>query len=208
MAVQHGFDLFRENFPSGEIDDGGLAGKQEQESFRIYPPDVTGEKPAIAQHVFARNPRSDISVEYPGSGHGDFAATVSIRIVDAHAEISGGLADGIPTREGIVGVEVDEAEFNHAKTLRKRDVKTLQKTGGKVALVRIGVTGLSNRAYRAEAAEKALSGTAGSAADVQAAAALVPRGIDANSDLFASADYRKHLAVVYAARAMNAALAG
>jgi carbon-monoxide dehydrogenase medium subunit len=83
----------------------------------------------------------------------------------------------------------------------------VQKSGGKVAMARIGVTGLSNRAYRAEAAEKALTGTAGSAADVQAAAVLVAKGVDANSDLHASADYRKHLASVYAARALTAALA-
>jgi aerobic carbon-monoxide dehydrogenase medium subunit len=84
----------------------------------------------------------------------------------------------------------------------------VQKTGDKVTLARIGVTGLSNRAYRADAAEKALTGTAGSAADVQAAAALVVQGIDANADIFASADYRKHLASVYAERALNAALGG
>jgi carbon-monoxide dehydrogenase medium subunit len=82
----------------------------------------------------------------------------------------------------------------------------VQKNGGKVASARIGVTGLTNRAYRAEAAEKAITGTAGSAADIRAAAALVAQGMDANSDLHASADYRTHLATVYAARALNAAL--
>jgi carbon-monoxide dehydrogenase medium subunit len=83
----------------------------------------------------------------------------------------------------------------------------IQKTGGKIAMARIGVTGLSNRSYRATAAEQALEGKAGSASDIQNAAALVPQGVDANSDLHASADYRKHLAVVYAARAIMAALA-
>jgi carbon-monoxide dehydrogenase medium subunit len=79
--------------------------------------------------------------------------------------------------------------------------------GGKITMVRIGVTGLSNRAYRATAAEKALEGTAGSAAEIQKAAALVAAGVDANSDLFASSTYRKHVATVYAARALTAALA-
>ena len=54
--------------------------------------------------------------------------------------------------------------------------------------------------------EKALEGKAGSAADIQAAAALVAQGIEANADLHASADYRKHLAVIYAAKALTAAL--
>jgi carbon-monoxide dehydrogenase medium subunit len=83
----------------------------------------------------------------------------------------------------------------------------VRRGGGKVTLARIGVTGLSNIGYRASAAEKALEGTAGSADDVTKAAALVAQGIDANSDLHASAEYRKHLASVYAARAITAALA-
>jgi aerobic carbon-monoxide dehydrogenase medium subunit len=83
----------------------------------------------------------------------------------------------------------------------------VKRGGGKITLARIGVTGLSNIGYRATAAEKTLEGTAGSAEDVAKAAALVSQGADANSDLHASSDYRKHLATVYAARAINAALA-
>jgi carbon-monoxide dehydrogenase medium subunit len=83
----------------------------------------------------------------------------------------------------------------------------VRRSGGKITLARIGVTGLSNIGYRAAAAEKALEGTAGSAEDVAKAAGLVAQGADANSDLHASSDYRKHLATVYAARAINAALA-
>jgi carbon-monoxide dehydrogenase medium subunit len=82
----------------------------------------------------------------------------------------------------------------------------VRRSGGKIAMARIGVTGLSNIAYRATAAEKALEGTSGSAEDLAKAAALVARGVDANSDLHASADYRRHLAAVYAARALQTAL--
>ena len=74
-------------------------------------------------------------------------------------------------------------------------------------MARIGVTGLSNKSYRAGAAEKALEGTSASATEIQHAAALVAEGVEANSDLHASADYRRHLAVVYAARAIASALA-
>jgi carbon-monoxide dehydrogenase medium subunit len=83
----------------------------------------------------------------------------------------------------------------------------VRKSGGKIALVRIGVTGLSNRSYRATASEKALEGKAGSAAEIHAAAALAAQGVDANSDLHASAEFRRHLAAVHAARALTAALA-
>src|SRR5258708_6769857 len=83
----------------------------------------------------------------------------------------------------------------------------VRRSGGKISLARIGVTGLSNIGYRATAAERALEGTAGAPEDVAKAAGLVSQGADANSDLHASSDYRKHLATVYAARAINAALA-
>lgn len=82
----------------------------------------------------------------------------------------------------------------------------LRVAGGKIASARIGVTGLSSRAYRASAAEKALEGQAGSATELQAAAALVADGVEANSDLHASGSYRKHLAAVHAARALAIAL--
>ena len=75
-----------------------------------------------------------------------------------------------------------------------------------MTLVRVGVTGLASKAYRAANVETLLAGTAGSAEDIRKAAAVVADGVDANSDLFASADYRAHMARVYAARALTAAL--
>jgi carbon-monoxide dehydrogenase medium subunit len=82
----------------------------------------------------------------------------------------------------------------------------VRKSGGKISMARIGVTGLAGSSYRATAAEKALEGTGGSAAEIQAAAALVAEGVEANADLHASADYRRHLATIFAARAITAAL--
>ena len=78
----------------------------------------------------------------------------------------------------------------------------VRRSDGEITMARIGVTGLSNRAYRATATEKALE----SGSEAQAAAALVAQGVDANSDLFASAEFRTHLASVYAARAIQAAI--
>ncbi len=82
----------------------------------------------------------------------------------------------------------------------------IARSGGKISMARIGVTGLSGSSYRAADAERALEGKAGSATEIQHAAALVTQGVEANSDLHASADYRKHLAVVYASRAIAAAI--
>jgi aerobic carbon-monoxide dehydrogenase medium subunit len=80
------------------------------------------------------------------------------------------------------------------------------RSGGKVSMARVGVTGLASKAYRAANVEKLLEGTAGSADDIRKAAAVVAERVDANSDLHASADYRAHMAQVYTARALNAAL--
>jgi len=77
------------------------------------------------------------------------------------------------------------------------------KSGGKITLARIGVTGMSSHAFRARNAE-ALLENGGTIAD---AAAVVGEGVEANSDLYASADYRRHLARVHAGRALAAALA-
>ena len=82
----------------------------------------------------------------------------------------------------------------------------VRKAGGKITMARIGVTGLGATAYRATGVEALLEGSEGSQADVAKASAAVDEGIDANSDLHASSDYRKHVARVYTARAVHAAL--
>jgi carbon-monoxide dehydrogenase medium subunit len=84
----------------------------------------------------------------------------------------------------------------------------VRKDGGKITMARIGVTGLGATAYRATGVEALLEGTEGSQADVAKASAAVDEGVDANSDLHASSDYRKHVARVFTARAVHAALQG
>ncbi len=78
----------------------------------------------------------------------------------------------------------------------------IKKTAGKITMARIGVTGMGPRAFRAIEAERLLE----SGADVGTAVATLGNGEDANSDLYADADYRRHLARVYAARAVAAAV--
>jgi carbon-monoxide dehydrogenase medium subunit len=78
----------------------------------------------------------------------------------------------------------------------------IKKAGGKVSTARIAVTGMSGHAFRARNAEALLEG----GADPSKAAAVVGEGEEANSDLYASSDYRRHLARVHAARAIAAAI--
>lgn len=82
----------------------------------------------------------------------------------------------------------------------------VRKSGGKVSFARVGVTGLASCSFRARKVEDLLLGTAGSADDVRKAAAAIADGVEPLSDLAAAADYRAHLAKVYAARALAAAL--
>jgi aerobic carbon-monoxide dehydrogenase medium subunit len=69
----------------------------------------------------------------------------------------------------------------------------------------VGVTGVAAKPYRERGIEQALKGSALDAKTISSIAAHVAEGVDAISDLFSSAEYRKHLAKVYAKRAIEAA---
>ena len=82
---------------------------------------------------------------------------------------------------------------------------TLSLEGGKCQSIAIGITGASPKPYRAGKVEAALKGNALDARTLSAASAHATDGVDINSDLYASADYRKQLAAVYTRRAVEAA---
>ena len=71
----------------------------------------------------------------------------------------------------------------------------------------IGVTGVGAKAYRANAVEAALAGKNLDDNTIAAAVTHVCDGIDPNADLYASSDYRCHLAQVHTRRAIEAAKA-
>lgn len=75
---------------------------------------------------------------------------------------------------------------------------------GSVQQVSVGITGVGAKAYRAAAVEDVLRGK--SAKRLEEAAAHAADGVEANADLFASAEYRAHLARVYTRRALEKAL--
>jgi carbon-monoxide dehydrogenase medium subunit len=69
----------------------------------------------------------------------------------------------------------------------------------------IGITGVSSKAYRATAVEGGLSGANLDEAKIANAASHATDGVDVNGDVFASDEYRRHLAQVYTRRAIAAA---
>lgn len=83
---------------------------------------------------------------------------------------------------------------------------SLAAEGGKCASCGVGVTGVSPKPYRADGVERALKGASLDAKSLTAAASHAADGVEANTDLFASAEYRKHLADVYTRRALETAV--
>lgn len=73
---------------------------------------------------------------------------------------------------------------------------------GKITSARVGITGAAPKAFRAGKTEAALTGKAADAAAIGAAAKQAVDGVETAGDLFASADYRAHLACVTAGRAI------
>jgi len=127
------------------------------------------------------------------------------------------LEPGELIREVIVPVEDGSTGTSYQKLVQPASgfaivgiAARVRQSGGKVAFARVGVTGLAGKPYRATNVEQALEGTAGSPSDIQKAAALVAadlekNGLEANSDLYASASYRRHVANVYTLRALAVA---
>lgn len=78
----------------------------------------------------------------------------------------------------------------------------LQMSGGKVQQAAIGLNGVAGKAYRASAVEQALRGKTLDEQTVAAAAARAADGVDVQADLYASSEFRAHLASVYTKRAV------
>jgi aerobic carbon-monoxide dehydrogenase medium subunit len=77
---------------------------------------------------------------------------------------------------------------------------------GRCDEIGIGVTGLSDKAFRARAAEERLHGNKVTAKLIEDSAARVADGIEPLEDLHANGQFRMHLARVYAGRAIQGAV--
>jgi aerobic carbon-monoxide dehydrogenase medium subunit len=76
---------------------------------------------------------------------------------------------------------------------------------GRCEVARIGVSGVALTPFRALAAEAALAGSAADQSAISAAAEEAASGVEALSDVHASAEFRLHLTKVYANRALQLA---
>jgi carbon-monoxide dehydrogenase medium subunit len=82
----------------------------------------------------------------------------------------------------------------------------LKVSGGKIESAAVGITGVSQNAYRARAVEKSLRGKP--VAAIREAAAHAAKNVEALGDSYASAEYRKHLATVHTRRTLEQAASG
>jgi len=83
----------------------------------------------------------------------------------------------------------------------------VRKSNGSIDAARVAITGVGTRPQLAEAVGEALVGTDGSEEAVKAAAERAADEITVLEDLYGSEEYKRHLAKVYAARAVRQALA-
>ncbi|MPZ78572.1 MAG: xanthine dehydrogenase family protein subunit M [Deltaproteobacteria bacterium] len=72
----------------------------------------------------------------------------------------------------------------------------------------LGITGITDKAYRPRRAEETLTGKKLDTKTIEEAAAESTRNIDVIEDINGSSEYRTHLTQVYVARAIEAALQG
>jgi carbon-monoxide dehydrogenase medium subunit len=165
---------------------------------------------------------ADPAADYPAAL---LALEATVTLVSASGERSLGAGEffidtfttsaepGELVRDVVVPVETAGTGVSYQKMLQPASgfaivgvAVRIRKSGGKISLARVGVTGLASCPFRATAVERLLEGSAGTEDDIRKAAAVVPDGVDANSDIHASANYRSQMARVYAARAIQAAI--
>jgi len=77
---------------------------------------------------------------------------------------------------------------------------------GQIEDIALGMTGVGSKAYRATAVEKSLRGKNANESLIADACAKAAQGVDPLGDIFASADYRREMAGVFARRAITSAL--
>ena len=74
--------------------------------------------------------------------------------------------------------------------------------------IAVGITGVTDKAYRAERVEQMLKGKRLDASAIEQAAREATHNIEVIEDINGSSEYRKHLTEVYVARAIETALKG
>jgi aerobic carbon-monoxide dehydrogenase medium subunit len=87
-------------------------------------------------------------------------------------------------------------------------VRTALDDAGYCSRIAVGITGITDKAFRAEPVEAMLAGKKLDAQLIETAAVEATRNIDVIEDINGSSEYRAHLTHVYVARAIQLAMQG
>lgn len=156
---------------------------------------------------------ADPAADYPAAF---FALEAQFKLVSATGQrtlnvqdffidmLTSAVEPGELVTEIIVPIESPEAGISYQKCVHPASGYAVVGVAVRVGkfFVRVGVTGVAGKAYRATSTEAHFLETR----NAREAAAHVADGVDASSDIHASATYRKHLASVYCQRAFTEAL--
>jgi aerobic carbon-monoxide dehydrogenase medium subunit len=161
---------------------------------------------------------ADPAADYPAAL---VALEARIHLVSAHTDRTVGASDffqdafvtSIEPGEIVLDIEVPVETSNEGSRYEKFAhpasgfavvgvAARIRKNGDRITMARIAVTGMGTHAFRDRAAEQLLE----NGSSIAEAAAVVGASEQPNADMFASADYRRHLARIHAARALAAAI--
>ncbi len=135
------------------------------------------------------------------------------RTVDIDQFFKGFFETALEEGEIITTISIPKTAFNRNSTYVKFKqpasrfalvgcAAAVEMDGGSVKSARIGLTGVSEYAYRATGVENALAGKALNADTIASAVSGVTDSVDVMSDHYASEKYRSHLAHVFVKRAL------
>ena len=138
------------------------------------------------------------------------------RVVKAHDFFKGLFTVDLAADEIIAGVQFSPLKAAAYAKLHQRAshfaivgvAAALEVKNGVIQSARLGLTGATSHATRLTDVEKALEGKSASADSIEAAARLAGAKLkDVNSDIHASAEYRRAMVQVFSERALKGALA-
>ncbi len=164
--------------------------------------DPAGDLPAVALALGAQMVTSSTQ-EHRTINADDFFVdlfTTALRPTEILSEIR---VPALPARTGTAYAKFAN-KASHYAVVGVAAVVTLD-SSGVCQSARVAITGAGPKAVRATEAEAALRGKGLDDAAIRAAAQKAGSGIEFNSDVHASAEYRAHLTTVYAERAIRAA---
>src|SRR3989441_6798351 len=171
---------------------------------RLEPADPTGDMPAailaLDAEIKAVGPNGERWVKAE-----DFFLGLLMSVLEPDEIVT---AVKVPVTEGEKTAYLKAAPRSSGFAVVGVAVRLALDTSETCSRIAVGITGVADKAYRAERVEKALAGKKLDLKAIEQAAAESTYNIDVIEDINGSAEYRTHLTHVYVTRAIEAAMNG